>query len=136
LFSIDFWEDSTVGLDFIAPKKQLTENGIKALLSLPTRCVEECRFHFMMDNLSIRLARQGRIKTPAAPTHHLAVDYLKRQNQILNNHFTLNQKSPPQVASLQCARFTVEQYFRESCQIAGCLKLILHQGEISKTSRC
>jgi len=34
-------------------------------------------------------------------------------------NFTLNQKSPAQLVFMQRARFTVEQYFREACQIAG-----------------
>jgi SRSO17 transposase len=34
-------------------------------------------------------------------------------------NFTRNQKSPAQLVFMQRARFTVEQYFRESCQIAG-----------------
>jgi SRSO17 transposase len=34
-------------------------------------------------------------------------------------NFALNQKSPAQLVFMQRARFTIEQYFRESCQIAG-----------------
>jgi SRSO17 transposase len=34
-------------------------------------------------------------------------------------NFTLKQKPPAQLVFMQRARFTVEQYFREACQIAG-----------------
>lgn len=34
-------------------------------------------------------------------------------------NFTLKQKTPSQLVFMQRARFTVEQYFREACQIAG-----------------
>lgn len=34
-------------------------------------------------------------------------------------NFTLEQKTPAQLVFMQRARFTVEQYFREACQIAG-----------------
>lgn len=34
-------------------------------------------------------------------------------------NFTLRQKSPAQLVFMQRARFTVEQYFREACQLAG-----------------